>query len=190
MLWHRRRRSAEELTRLLETCRSSDVTYEPIGGSLGGPLPAGCVRRSWARELDGVDAFERAREAIRAWAIHRGAGLAVAIDGPLVVGTNVALDAPLPVGWVHATCRVVCVVDEPSRSGFAYGTLPLHPELGEESFVVHRRANGPTTFEVVAVSRPSHPLARLAPKVADRLQNAAVGRYLAAMADAVRSECG
>jgi uncharacterized protein (UPF0548 family) len=29
-------------------------------------------------------------------------------------------------------CRVVYVVDEPRRAGFAYGTLPGHPEIGGE----------------------------------------------------------
>ena len=47
-------------------------------------------------------------------------------------------------GPVTAPCRVVYVVDEPDRRGFAYGTLTGHPESGEELFTVrhdrrHRR---------------------------------------------------
>ena len=71
MLWHRRRRSVAELTQILEQSRASAITYEPIGGSLDGPAPAGLVRRSWRRALDGDDAFECARDAIRGWSIHR-----------------------------------------------------------------------------------------------------------------------
>ena len=110
--------------------------------------------------------------------------MAVEVDGPLCPGTNVVLDAPLPVGFVTATCRVVDVIDEPDRFGFAYGTLPKHPERGEESFVVHR--DGDTvTFRVVALSRPAHPLALALPPIANRLQESATRRYLGAMTDAV-----
>ena len=35
--------------------------------------------------------------------------------------------------------RVVYVIDEPLRKGFAYGTLPGHPETGEEAFIVEYR---------------------------------------------------
>jgi uncharacterized protein (UPF0548 family) len=104
--------------------------------------------------------------------------LAVRTDGPLTVGTNVAMCAPLPIGFVDVTCRVVEVVDDGARFGFAYGTLPVHPERGEESFIVSRH---PLTFTVVSVSHPVHPLARLAPPVADRLQANASARYLDAM---------
>ena len=50
-------------------------------------------------------------------------------------------------GPVRAPCRVVYVVDEPDRRGFAYGTLPGHAESGEERFVVRY---DPATDEVCA----------------------------------------
>ena len=51
--------------------------------------------------------------------------------------------------------RVVYVIDEPDRKGFAYGTLPGHPERGEESFVVERRADESVWLTIRAFSRPS-----------------------------------
>ena len=36
-------------------------------------------------------------------------------------------------------CRIVSVFKEVDSFGFAYGTLPGHPERGEESFVLERR---------------------------------------------------
>ena len=89
----------------------------------------------------------------------------MAPDGPLAVGTNVAISAALPVGHVEITCRVVAVVDEPDRFGFAYGTLPVHPEQGEESFVVVRADAGGARFDVQAVSRPVHPLDARSPRL-------------------------
>ncbi len=52
-----------------------------------------------------------------------------------------------------APTRVVYVVDEPDRRGFAYGTLPGHPESGEELFLVER-VGDETWAEVRAFSRP------------------------------------
>ncbi|MGZ4678417.1 MAG: DUF1990 family protein [Acidimicrobiia bacterium] len=185
MLWHVRRRTPAELQELLAGCRDDRLTYAPTGGSLGGPAPDGLVRRTWECALDGEAAFARAVAAIESWSVHRGSGLTVAVDGPLRPGTDVALDAPLPVGFVTAMCRVVEVVDEPDRFGFSYGTLPRHPECGEESFVVHRDDDGGVTFRVVALSRPAHAVARAFPPIAHRLQESATRRYLRAMADAV-----
>ena len=172
---------------MLTEAASAPLTYEPIGVSLDETIAVqgGLKRRRWATDLEGEDAFERAVETVKAWGVHRGAGLLVEADGELAVGTNVAMIAPLPVGYVDVTCRVVAVIDEDDRFGFAYGTLPVHPERGEESFVISR-ADDVTTFTVRAVSGPVHPLARLVPPVADALQDRAAQRYLAAMASAVR----
>jgi uncharacterized protein (UPF0548 family) len=113
--------------------------------------------------------------------MHRGAGLRIAADGPIAAGTNVAFNAPLPIGFVDGTCRIVFVVDEPNRYGFAYGTLSVHPERGEEAFVVSRHEDGNVRLDIDGVSRPAHPLARLVPPLADYLQDRGVRRYLAAM---------
>src|SRR6202022_4486094 len=110
-----------------------------------------------------------------------GGGGRVAAGGPIAVGTNVAFSAPLPIGFVVGTCRIVVVVDEPNRYGFAYGTLSVHPERGEEAFVVTRDADGNVRLDIDGVSRPTQTLAQLAPPLADHLQDRAVRRYLAAM---------
>jgi uncharacterized protein (UPF0548 family) len=135
--------------------------------------------------LRGPDAFPRAVEALRDWRVHRGAGLELATDGPLRIGTNLAFSAPLPLGFVDGTCRIVAVVDESDRFGFAYGTLSVHPERGEESFLVIRDPHGGVRFDVHGISRPSLPLARALSPIADRLQDRAVRRYLSAMQHSV-----
>jgi uncharacterized protein (UPF0548 family) len=172
--------------RLLGACASEDLTYTSVGCSLSAETPPDLRRRRWSTALASPDALSRARSALEDWQVHRGAGLVVEADGPLTVGTNVAMGAPLPVGWIDVTCRIVAVVDEPDRFGFAYGTLPNHPEVGEESFTVARQpAGGPVEFVVESVSRPAHPLARLAPPITERLQASATARYLDAMQQVV-----
>ena len=94
-----------------------------------------------------------------------------------------ALAAPLPVGFAIATCRVVGVVDEPDRWGFAYGTLPAHPESGEELFVVERRPEDgdAVVFRITVFWRPHELLTRLGAPVARILQRRATLAYLDAM---------
>jgi uncharacterized protein (UPF0548 family) len=50
------------------------------------------------------------------------------------------------------------VTDDEDCVGFACGTLPRHPERGEEAFHVRRAADGEVTFDIVAFSRPADPL--------------------------------
>ncbi len=113
--------------------------------------------------------------------MHRDAGLVLDADGPLASGTNLAFSAPLPLGFVDATCRIVAVVDEPDRFGFAYGTLSVHPEQGEESFLVVRDETGNVRLDVEGVSRPERAFIRALSPIANRLQDDAVRRYLSAM---------
>jgi uncharacterized protein (UPF0548 family) len=183
-----RRPSDQQLAALLERCKSDELTYAPVGMSLDDSTTVpGLHRRRWTTVLHGPAAFDRGVEAIRSWAAHRGAGLHVATDGPLAVGTNVVITAPLPIGFADATCRIVAVVDEANRYGFAYGTLPVHPECGEEAFVIVRDDAGQTRFDVEAVAKPHHPLARLVPPIANYLQDRTARRYLSAMERAVEA---
>jgi len=55
---------------------------------------------------------------------------------------------------VREPVRVVAVVDEPDRFGFAYGTLEGHPVSGEEAFVVHRAGDGRVNFTVRSLTAP------------------------------------
>jgi uncharacterized protein (UPF0548 family) len=173
-----RRPTDEALNGLLGRCRDTSLTYSPLGRSLDGATPKGLHRHSWSVALP-VETYDAAVGALNGWAVHRTSGLTVVADGPIEVGTNVAMSAPLPVGFVDATCRIVAVVNEAHRAGFAYGTLPVHPEIGEEAFLIVREKHQ-VRFDVHAVSAPrSHvPLVR---PLADRLQDVAVKRYLEAM---------
>ncbi|GHF27263.1 hypothetical protein GCM10011600_30150 [Pseudolysinimonas yzui] len=69
--------------------------------------------------------------------------------------------AILLLGWgplsLRAPVRIVYVIDEPTRRGFAYGTLPGHPESGEEAFIVEQREDESVWLTIRAFSRPAHP---------------------------------
>lgn len=152
-----------------------DLTYSEVGATAG-ELPAGYrhVRRSRALGR-GEDTFLAASDALMHWNVHRRAGLRVEADTPTAArGTTVILR------WFGFTipCRVVYVIDEPNRRGFAYGTLPGHPESGEERFCVERDADGGVRATITVFSRPGRWFTRLGDPVARVVQSIMTGRYL------------
>ena len=82
---------------------------------------------------------------------------------------------------VDAPVRVAYVVDEPESQGFAYGTLPGHPESGEEAFIVDLHDNGTVTFTITAFSRPATLLARIGGPMSRGIQSWVTNRYLRAV---------
>jgi uncharacterized protein (UPF0548 family) len=82
---------------------------------------------------------------------------------------------------IGAPCRVVYVIDEPGRRGFAYGTLPGHPESGEEAFIVSRREDATVAFTITAFSRPASSLAKAAGPLGRAVQRHITNRYLRAI---------
>jgi uncharacterized protein (UPF0548 family)/diadenosine tetraphosphate (Ap4A) HIT family hydrolase len=156
----------------------SPLTYDDVGATLSGSLPSGFRHDRYEVELpDRPDAFGRAVEGIRLWQPHRRAGFTVEPTEPPRRGATVAVAAPTGPLTAVAVCRIVAVVDEPDRYGFAYGTLQGHPETGEEAFIVERR-NGKTVFEITVFSKPAELLARAGGPVTRRIQRNASHRYL------------
>lgn len=185
-----RRPTSADLAELARYSEQAALTYEHVGATFTGDMPAGYVHDDESVLLGtGAGAYEAARSSLQNWEAHRGAGLVVSDGAALEQGTTIALGAPLPLGHAIATCRIVRVVDEPNRYGFAYGTLALHPEEGEEAFLIERNGED-VRFRIVAFSRPRFWAARLARPVARRLQLKAFNDYLRAMQRAVDSGDG
>jgi uncharacterized protein (UPF0548 family) len=87
---------------------------------------------------------------------------------PIKVGTTVVVVASHLGFWSLNPCRIVYVIDEPYKFGFAYGTVLGHSEIGEERFVVEmNRESEEVSYEILAYSRPTAlvfgglPLARI-----------------------------
>jgi len=79
-------------------------------------------------------------------------------DGlPLVKpGDSVWLIAHIGPFRIPEPVRVVYVIDEPNRKGFAYGTLPGHPLSGEESFIVELDEDGSVWLTIRSLTRPAN----------------------------------
>ena len=83
--------------------------------------------------------------------------------------------------------RVIYVTDQPQDYGFAYGTLPAHPEQGEEAFHI-ARDGGRLVCTVTPFSRPRHPVAWLGGPVTRAVQLRANRSCLRAMRRAAEPE--
>ena len=156
----------------------AELTYSEVGATAHEPLPDGYHHVRASRSL-GLFDFDEAAEAVMTWqmqersGVHRVSGPSRATRGADVMFRFYGQKVP---------CRVVDVVDEPDRRGFAYGTLPGHPETGEERFVVERDpATGEVTATVTAFSNPALWRTKLAGPIGRLLQRAMTQRYLKAL---------
>lgn len=185
LIWARRP-SAERLRDFVADQSAKDLSYAEVGATRG-ELPAGYVHDHETADLGPFDhgAFDRAAAALWTWQVQAGAGMTIFPGHPVKEGDTFALVFRLPFGgYVTAAGRVVYVIDEPGRRGFGYGTLPGHPEQGEEAFAVVRHDDR-LHFDITAFSRPRDPLARFAAPVSRLIQRQTTRRYLAAMRAAV-----
>ena len=147
---------------------------------------------------------------LQAWGPQIGAGMRVEVDSAAATETAAAdLDtdsdsdaedafAPLPAPSVGLEGRLISRVagliplyapfrvitaefDSADHAGYAYETLPGHPERGREAFYV-TRGEGLVEFTVMAFSQPALWYSRLGGPVTRIVQNRYTNKYLLAMA--------
>lgn len=158
-------------------------TYPEVGATRGA-LPQGYHRFSLRRRIGhGRPLFEQAGAAILAYRMQRGTGIFRDADTPAAaVGTHLNIRLGLGPLGIDAPCRVVYVLDEPNRRGFAYGTLPGHPEIGEELFAVEYDPADDSVYGLIrAFSRPGTWYTRLGGPVARVIQRQFASRYIATL---------
>lgn len=131
----------------------------------------------------GREAFDNASTATLRWEVKSRAGfrvIRVGEHGAFYSDEAVATGdcAIVRFGPVRETVRVIRVVDEPRRRGFAYGTLPEHPLRGEEAFVVEWRDDDAVDLVVRSFSRPSTLLGWIAYPLLLTAQAVFIRRYL------------
>ncbi|MET7767582.1 DUF1990 domain-containing protein [Nocardia sp. NPDC005366] len=163
---------------------SGDVlTYSEIGATAGS-LPPGYHCFTLRRRIgSGRALFEQAGVAILAFVMQKGTGIFDESSTPTAeVGT--VLTVRLGVGRlaITAPCKVVYLLEEADRRGFAYGTLTGHPEIGEELFAVEYDATDDAVYGLItAFSRPGAWYTRIGGPVVRLIQRYMAGRYIAAL---------
>jgi len=168
--------------RVAAELRAAPFSYPEVGATRG-DLPVGYI--PLRREVHigvGLDYFQQARTALFGWHVHRAAGPKV-ISSSLQVTDDTVAVVRLGVGplALRAPLRVVYVVDEPARAGFAYGTLPGHPEQGEESFMITMDEDERVRFDIVAFSKPGTRLAKTSGSLGRAVQERVTERYIEAI---------
>lgn len=158
---------------------SLPLSYPEVGATAGEP-PEGYHHLHAAAVIGhGRVRFEEAATKVMRWGMLRGAGVQVTATSEVAaVGSEVLVG----LGPLRAPCRVVYVIDEPNHRGFAYGTLPGHPETGEELFAVrYDPADDAVYAEVTAFSRHGTWWSRLGGPVTSLAQRVISKRYLRAV---------
>ncbi len=183
-----RKPTAESIRRFLAARSRLDFTYAEVGATQKKPH-AGCVVDYTRVKLGhGEDVFKRATLGLRRWEQFRVGWLwASPGDAPIEPGQCVAVVARALGLWCLNAARIVYVVDEPRRFGFAYGTLPGHVESGEERFLIEVADDDSVWYDILAFSRPNHFLTRLGYPYVRRLQKRFGRDSAAAMARTVQS---
>jgi uncharacterized protein (UPF0548 family) len=162
------------------------LTYPEVGATRDDSLPRGYHPLTRRVAVGAPEDFAAAADFVLGFGLQRGAGLQVTASTRVAaVGTEVVMGVRYGPVRLLAPARVVLVLDEPDRRGFAYGTLPGHPECGEELFVVER--DGSATWLVIrAFSRPGRWYTRLAGPVGRLLQRRTTERYVGALRRGLR----
>ncbi len=168
-----------------DALRRAPWTYPEVGAT-GRGLPAGYQHQHVsARVGTGPAAFVAAGESLLTWGMHEGAGLTAQVsDLRIRPGTVAVLRLGRGPFALRIPVRVLEVVAEECRRGFVYGTLPGHPERGEESFLVRLAEDGAVHFDLVAFSRGARWFTMLVAPAAHAGQHLITRRYVRAVRSA------
>lgn len=163
-----RQPSDKEISDLIAAQSRLPFSYSEIGATRNHALPGDYPINYLRRELgQGREIYAKATGALRAWQMY-------ALDytkiyppsAPIKEGEMVAVLVKHLGFWSLNPCRIVYSFAEETeeiiRSGFAFGTLPVHSETGEERFTVEwNRETDAVWYELRTFARAHHWLAKL-----------------------------
>lgn len=197
---HLSRPSPVEIRDLIADRAKLPVTYPETVTTRSGPAepaPGYHLDHNRVRLGNGRLTFVRAQTALERWAMFPPGWTAVWNDQGEPAGSDDIQEGRVVATvirawglWWASPCRVVYTIDdkEPTgvvRFGFAYGTLPGHPEEGQERFSVELRPDDTVWYDLLAISRPRAWTARLGRPLVRRLQRRFQSESMAAMQDTV-----
>lgn len=157
-----------------------DVNYPEVGATRGSGLPPGYRHLVRTADLDAP--LARAAGILMTWGLHERCGLRPEASAPRAApGVVVRLRFA---GVVRIPCQVVWAEEDDERAGFAYGSLPGHPERGEAAFLLEAAGPRRTRFTLRSFSVPGTLASRAVAPVSRLLQSRATDRFAAAMREA------
>ena len=155
--------------------RDQLFTYSAVGATNGTPPADFKLDHNRVELGSGIGTYKRAIDALKKWKQFDLGWVSIVPEGvPIEVGSTVAVKASAFGSWSLSATRVVYLIEDDApikRFGFAYGTLPDHVECGEERFTVELHEEDDSVwFDILAFSKPRHPLVRLSFPLARLLQ--------------------
>jgi uncharacterized protein (UPF0548 family) len=172
----------QDVAKFIAGQRNLPFTYAEVGATNTTPPADYNVDHNRIQLGHGEETYKRAVEALKNWYQFDLGWVTIVPRGVAIeTGATVAVKARAFGTWSLNACRVVYLIDERARFGFAYGTLPDHVERGEERFLVGLLKDGSVWYDILAFSRPQHPLVKLSSPLARRLQKQFVRDSLARM---------
>jgi uncharacterized protein (UPF0548 family) len=147
-----------QIQQFLDKQRNLSLTYPEVGSTYGGIVPPGYGTDKVVEEIGrGRECFDRCVSLMKKWAEYGLNWIEVFPHGVELQAESVVAVAAFVVGiWSLNACRVIYVIDEETRFGFGYGTLPDHAEIGEERFLIEwNKETDVVTYEILVFSNPS-----------------------------------
>lgn len=145
------------LERALTRQRALPVTFD-------GPLQPTAGFR-FVRVLEplgtGENVLGQAARGLEAWAVYPGWMTLYPYPAPVEKGVCAAFVTGVTPFWAVSAVRITEVERSAGRSAFTLRTLPQHPLAGAERFCVYRDEQDAVWYELTALSKPQHPLAKL-----------------------------
>jgi uncharacterized protein (UPF0548 family) len=162
------RPSEAEIRSFISAQQHTDFSYSPLELTRSSP-PAGYnVDHNRVQLGTGAQCFTAACAAIKRWKMFDLGWVKLCFDDtPIEAGATVAIVVRHLGFWSMNACRIVYVIEEQDKYGFAYGTLTEHAEIGEERFMVEwDRESDAVWYDLLACSKPGlmamfgYPIAR------------------------------
>ena len=177
------RPSEARIRAFLEQQQASIYSYSHVGASRDGVVPEGFSRdHNRIRLGAGGNTWIKAKEALRRWTMFDIPWVRLCSpDTPIEMGNTVAIAIQHFGFWSLNASRIVYLIDESRRFGFAYGTLKEHSESGEERFILEWNEDDSVNYDLFAFSRPNATLAWIALPLARNLQRQFAKQSMAAM---------
>jgi uncharacterized protein (UPF0548 family) len=160
-----------DVIQFISAQRNLPFTYSEVGATVATAPTGYNVDHNRIQLGEGEATYARAVEALKNWRQFELGWVTIVPRGVAVeVDATVAVKARAFGTWSLNASRVVYVIDESRRFGFAYGTLPDHVERGEERFLIEWLPDNSVWYDIIAFSRPQHPLVKLSSPLARLLQ--------------------
>jgi uncharacterized protein (UPF0548 family) len=180
-----------QLEAILRNHQNAPFSYPRVGETQQGNIPKGYnIDHNRVKLGVGASVFMAGKEALQRWKMFQLGWLQVFPPNAEIRNNSVVAVVISHFGfWSVNLSRIVYVEESERRQrlfAFAYGTLEEHAETGEERFAVSCDPDDHSVwFDILAISKPRHLLAKVGYPFSRGLQRRFARDSLAAMVKAV-----